>query len=620
MSVTLVDAPPVSSSEQQQQPALQPVTAATTNNSTVTASAVLTPCSQYLRFEVKDTGPGVPDEKKDTLFKPFSQLQKGVGGTGLGLYSVKKKITILGGTVGCENNPDTGDNTGVIFWFTIPYTPDTWGNNPMSATSSAYNSSMSLTRSQVDVMVADEYTHSANAIAIKHEKEQQQQQQQQQREQQTHSNSNSSSRRPETSRISADDARSSRCLSNNVYGVTVDTSTTAATTIDHNTTATTAVTAVSDTNSAVSDIETGRGRVVKCNSSGSSGGTGNHHHQQQQQQQNKTAWFSQQRISLKSQSSLSAVQQQQQRQSATAVASSSIARAASSYDSSTSSNADDDTECYRESRAATEPIGLCNDQSQSNGRYYSNHQLKVRQLQQQHASSIRSALPYAMMQRGGSASRVVPTTNDNTTAATATTTMQQQQRQQQQQHGPITLAPLIHVTKQISSNNGSRSNSNSGAAAAVADADMSKCVLIVEDEPSISKFLTVMFRKQGYRVETAYNGQQVRLLREWEQSLSIDNNTDSTSTHTKTAMDTTGTGNSSGTVSDGIGTTANTTAATATAALGTVTATTCSVTATIKRHQYIAVMSADLNDSAVSVIAKGCDAYIPKPVSISTAR
>jgi hypothetical protein len=286
--------------------------------------------------------------------------------------------------------------------------------------------------------------------------------------------------------------------SNNVYGVTVDTSTAAATTNDHNTTATTAVTAVSDADSAVSDIETGRGRVVKCNSSGSSGGTGNQHHQQQQQQQNKTAWFSQQRISLKSQSSLSAVQQQQQRQSATAGASSSTARAASSYDSSKSSNANDDTECYRESRAATEPIGLCNDQSHSNGRYYSNHQLKVRQPQQQHASPVRSALPYAssMIQRVGSASRVVPTINndnddDNTAAATATTTMQQQQHQQQQQHGPITLAPLMHVTKQNSSNTGSSSNTNSGAAAAVADADMSKCVLIVEDEPSISKFLTV---------------------------------------------------------------------------------------------------------------------------------
>jgi CheY-like chemotaxis protein len=109
----------------------------------------------------------------------------------------------------------------------------------------------------------------------------------------------------------------------------------------------------------------------------------------------------------------------------------------------------------------------------------------------------------------------------------------------------------------------------------------------------------------------------VRLLREWEQSLPIDNNTDITNT----ASDTTG--NRSGAASNGTGnnnltqeraTTDNTTAATTTAALGTVT------TATIKRHQYIAVMSADLNDSAVSVLAKGCDAYIPKPVSISTAR
>lgn len=83
------------------------------------------PPPQFLRFEVKDTGPGVPEDKKDTLFQPFAQLQRGAGGTGLGLYSVKQKITILGGTVGVYPNPE---GQGSVFFFTIPYHPDVWGN------------------------------------------------------------------------------------------------------------------------------------------------------------------------------------------------------------------------------------------------------------------------------------------------------------------------------------------------------------------------------------------------------------------------------------------------------------------------------------------------------------
>lgn len=48
-----------------------------------------------LRFEVRDTGIGIPHERKQQLFQPFAQLQKFAAGTGLGLWSVKQKILAL---------------------------------------------------------------------------------------------------------------------------------------------------------------------------------------------------------------------------------------------------------------------------------------------------------------------------------------------------------------------------------------------------------------------------------------------------------------------------------------------------------------------------------------------
>jgi Histidine kinase-, DNA gyrase B-, and HSP90-like ATPase len=472
MSVTLVEAP-VASTEQPVTPTLT----TTSNNSATNSTATTTPAvTQYLRFEVKDTGPGVPDEKKCTLFKPFSQLQKGVGGTGLGLYSVKKKITVLGGSVGCENNPDTGDETGVIFWFTIPYTPDTWGNNPISAASSAYNSSMSLNRSQIDVM-ADEYIHVQQPAAAPAATQLEQEQQQQQHDvQQAHSSNSSSS----SSTENCNEGRSGRCSGSNVYGVTVDTgAASAANVADSSEPTGNASTTVMNGNVNGNDIEAGHSRALNSSSSSNSG-TGNH-----QQNRAASAWFSQQSRTLKSQSSLTTLtgSSSQQQQPAAAM-----------YDS-TSTGADD-TECCRDNRAATEP-GPC---VESHSNRYSTHQLKVRQLHQQHL--LRSAVPYAL-QRGVSTRRVVPDNAAVSSTTTATAATSTQQQLQQQQHGPITLAPLIHHGAQQNSS----VNSSSGAATAVVvtskglkSDDTSKCVLIVEDEPSISKFLTVSLNTIQYNI------------------------------------------------------------------------------------------------------------------------
>jgi CheY-like chemotaxis protein len=77
---------------------------------------------QFLRFEVQDSGVGLSEEAMQTLFNPFKQAQRLAGGTGLGLFSLAKRVEALHGQYGVNRRPDGCQ--GSVFWFTIPYRPD----------------------------------------------------------------------------------------------------------------------------------------------------------------------------------------------------------------------------------------------------------------------------------------------------------------------------------------------------------------------------------------------------------------------------------------------------------------------------------------------------------------
>lgn len=85
---------------------------------TVEVTATRSERNLLLRFEVRDTGIGIPADRVDSLFKAFSQVDASTtrryGGTGLGLSIVKRLAELMGGEVGVASRTGTGST----FWFT----------------------------------------------------------------------------------------------------------------------------------------------------------------------------------------------------------------------------------------------------------------------------------------------------------------------------------------------------------------------------------------------------------------------------------------------------------------------------------------------------------------------
>ncbi|MEP6620475.1 MAG: ATP-binding protein, partial [bacterium] len=71
-----------------------------------------------VRFDVQDTGIGIPDEELSRLFRPFAQVDTGLtrrhGGTGLGLYISRRLATLLGGHIQVSSKPQSGSTFSVL--------------------------------------------------------------------------------------------------------------------------------------------------------------------------------------------------------------------------------------------------------------------------------------------------------------------------------------------------------------------------------------------------------------------------------------------------------------------------------------------------------------------------
>ncbi len=74
-----------------------------------------------IRFDVEDTGIGIPDSARPRIFQYFSQADSSItrryGGTGLGLSICKNLVDLHQGSIGYQSNMGQGS----LFWFEIDY-------------------------------------------------------------------------------------------------------------------------------------------------------------------------------------------------------------------------------------------------------------------------------------------------------------------------------------------------------------------------------------------------------------------------------------------------------------------------------------------------------------------
>ena len=125
-----------------------------------------------VRIEIRDTGPGIPDQAREAAFQPFNRLGaegSHIEGTGLGLPITERLIQMMSGSLGFESVPGQGST----FWVELlaaPPLPKAERPPPREASETAAKTSPATTVSPLDVLIAEDHPINQKLLRLTLEK------------------------------------------------------------------------------------------------------------------------------------------------------------------------------------------------------------------------------------------------------------------------------------------------------------------------------------------------------------------------------------------------------------------------------------------------------------------
>ncbi len=120
-----------------------------------------------LQICVSDTGPGIPSDKFDTIFEHFSRLtpayQGLYKGAGLGLYTVKRYVAAMKGSIEISSTVSKGS----CFTVTLPFIMSRSSEIPINNSISAKHTSITTKRKLPDIQISNtQHTTYASILVI----------------------------------------------------------------------------------------------------------------------------------------------------------------------------------------------------------------------------------------------------------------------------------------------------------------------------------------------------------------------------------------------------------------------------------------------------------------------
>jgi signal transduction histidine kinase/CheY-like chemotaxis protein len=131
----------------------------TTGEVVVTVRPAAPATRPHLEFSVRDTGIGIPADRLDRLFKPFSQVDASTtrefGGTGLGLAISRRLVTLMGGRIWMESAEGHGSTCRFTLEIIEPPAAPPGPASPHDSSTPRFDSDFAR-RHPLDILVAED--------------------------------------------------------------------------------------------------------------------------------------------------------------------------------------------------------------------------------------------------------------------------------------------------------------------------------------------------------------------------------------------------------------------------------------------------------------------------------